>query len=233
LYHPPLHCQEKQSAGKKKTIIYLISPDEYNQSMNTHDRILAYLHENRAATVPGLSTLWGLTRPDIRHHIHNLIKEGSVEEVSSQAAQPARRGRREIAYRLCSSTGNSNYHNLCAALITLLLQGKTEMLQKEALEDLALILTGAPVSGDTLMQRLNNTVSWMRECGYHPRWEAAADGPRILFLHCPYASLVSDHPELCRLDQMVLAKLLGRGVAQTTKMDFNHSGSRVCTFISP
>jgi predicted ArsR family transcriptional regulator len=62
---------------------------------------------------------------------------------------------------------------------------------------------------------------------YEPRWEARAAGPEIILGHCPFASIIARHPELCQLD----AHLLEQGlVRQAAKLEPNQRGLPICIF---
>jgi predicted ArsR family transcriptional regulator len=60
---------------------------------------------------------------------------------------------------------------------------------------------------------------------YMARWEAGAEGPRVILGMCPYAALIEKHPELCRMDTAMLSAYLGQDVKQRTKL------SPVCVFV--
>jgi predicted ArsR family transcriptional regulator len=63
---------------------------------------------------------------------------------------------------------------------------------------------------------------------YHPRWEAGPQGPRLIFAHCPYAAIIQKHPELCRMDQHLLEKLMGDSAGQLFKI--GKDASSICVF---
>ena len=67
----------------------------------------------------------------------------------------------------------------------------------------------------------------LNEKHYQARWEAAADGPRVLFGRCPYAAVIDGHPELCQMDVKVLENFLGRDVQQSAKIEKGQGG---CVF---
>jgi predicted ArsR family transcriptional regulator len=66
---------------------------------------------------------------------------------------------------------------------------------------------------------------------YQARWEAGADGPRIVLGHCPYGTVIEKHPELCQMDGALLAKLLGGEVRQTAKLEKGAGGLPYCVFV--
>jgi predicted ArsR family transcriptional regulator len=70
-------------------------------------------------------------------------------------------------------------------------------------------------------------VEKLNEMHYQSRWEAGAEGPRVLFGRCPYAAVIEKHPELCRMDVNVLGNALGRELKQLGKIE---KGMGICVF---
>ena len=64
---------------------------------------------------------------------------------------------------------------------------------------------------------------------YQARWEAGAEGPRVIFGRCPYAKVIAGHPELCKMDIALLEKALGRPVIELQKNEAGVRGS--CPFL--
>jgi predicted ArsR family transcriptional regulator len=58
----------------------------------------------------------------------------------------------------------------------------------------------------------------MSEMNYQARWEAGAEGPRLILGQCPYTAIIEKHPELCKMDAAMLTDLLGRNVELRTKL---------------
>jgi len=65
---------------------------------------------------------------------------------------------------------------------------------------------------------------------YQARWDAHAQAPRILLHNCPYAAVLENHPELCRMDAYMIAQLLGLPVEQLARMDIFGSHPPACVF---
>ena len=203
---------------------------DYRTSPDTHDRILSYLEENRTANAATLCKQWGLTRADIRYHLINLLREGLIEQVPPVSQDHQKRGRPMHHYRLFVESGDENYQNLCAALLKVV---QCECLPKQGVDPLNLLvksLAPNPVLAHSLTHKMTMVVNWLNIRGYHARWEAAADGPHMKLFHCPYAALLQDHPELCRLDQLLLERLLDLAVRQTTRINPQFDHPRACVF---
>ena len=75
-----------------------------------------------------------------------------------------------------------------------------------------------------IAKRLNLTVEKLNQMNYHARWEAGAEGPRIIFGHCPYAAIVGKHPELCEMDTVLVEEYLGRPAERDQKSETHTSG---------
>jgi predicted ArsR family transcriptional regulator len=85
------------------------------------------------------------------------------------------------------------------------------------------------IAGQPLVRRLSVTVEKLNQLNYHAHWEAGAEGPRVIFAHCPYAAIVEKHPELCAMDRALLRECLGHSVTQIFKT--GKEGSSVCVFV--
>ena len=59
----------------------------------------------------------------------------------------------------------------------------------------------------------------LNEMHYQSRWEAGADGPRVIFGRCPYAAVIEGHPELCQMDANLLENMFGREVRQLGRIE--------------
>jgi len=87
-----------------------------------------------------------------------------------------------------------------------------------------------PARVENLTQRLYQTVRRLNELHYQARWEAWRGAPRLILGHCPYAAIIDQHPELCRLDAYLLEGLAGAQVEQTSKLAPDIQGALHCIF---
>jgi predicted ArsR family transcriptional regulator len=97
-------------------------------------------------------------------------------------------------------------------------------------EDLARhILNPGQFANLPIPKRLVLLVEKLDEMHYQARWEAGAEGPRVIFGRCPYAKVIDGHPEMCKIDLALLEMTLGRPVIQLQK---NEAGTRgLCPFL--
>lgn len=188
----------------------------------SRQKILDYLKRNRSVSSRELARVLQMTTANARHHLHILAADGRVEVISQRQEG---RGRPQKVYRLAGSLAGDNLSALADALLT---------------EGSGNIDTGAlgrrlageiPVAGGPLMRRLAATVERLNAMHYQSRWEAGAEGPRIVLANCPYAAIIAKHPELCQMDASLLSNLLGGQVRQTAKLEAGAGGLPYCVFV--
>lgn len=188
----------------------------------TRHKILDYLKRNRSVSSRELARALHMTPANARHHLGILAADGRVEVISRRQGG---KGRPEKVYRLAGTLVGDNLSALTDALLA-------EAAGKVDLETLGKRIAGEGIApGQPLMRRLASAVERLNGMHYQARWEAGAEGPRIVIGHCPYAAVVGKHPELCRMDAALLASLLGDGVRQTAKLEIGAGGLPYCVFV--
>ena len=190
--------------------------------ITTRQKILDYLKRNRTVSSRELARALQMTPANARYHLGILAADGRVEIVNQRQVG---RGRPEKVYRLAGTLIGDNLSALADALLTEA-DGKIQM---EALGER--IAGENAVTGQPLMRRLVSTVERLNEMHYQARWEAGAEGPRIVMGRCPYAAVIEKHPGLCRMDAALLAKLLSGEVRQTAKLESGAGGLPYCAFV--
>ena len=190
--------------------------------MNTvRQKVLAYIGKTRTASSREISRALKLSAATVRYHLRVLAADGRLE-IAAVRGRDAR-GRPEKIYSLPRSALGDNMAALSDALLA-------EMGSRVTVESLAERLAGETSSvNQPLAKKLNLTVEKLNQMKYHARWEAGPEGPRILFGHCPYALILEKHPELCRMDQVMLQKLTGQPARQIFRT--GKDGSTVCVFV--
>ncbi len=183
-------------------------------------KVLTYFSKTRTASAREISRALKMSAATVRHHLRVLASDGRLEMASAQGRNE--KGRPEKVYSLPRSALGDNL----AALSDVLL---AEAGSGARMEALAKRLVGeSNFAGQPLVKRLNLTVDKLNQMNYHSRWEAGSEGPRIIFSHCPYASVIEKHPELCRMDETMLKEWMDQPVAQISKA--GKDGSSVCVF---
>ena len=145
-----------------------------------------------------------------------------MEEVSLR--EPDGRGRPEKIFSLSQTAMGDNLSFLTAALLD-----KEPDLQQVG-ERLADSLGGHEAfQTGPMAKRLAALVQHLNEMHYQARWEAGAEGPRLLFGHCPYARVIAKHPEVCKIDLFFINSLLGQSVNQKERPKEVEPG--LCPFV--
>ena len=194
---------------------------------HTRQQIINYLQANRLSTSAELAQALQLTAANIRHHLSILEKEGFIETVGQQSGRG--RGRPLQVYALAEHALQDNLAGLASALLEML------AVTGDAPEHLGAVATKLLGPLDFAPQghaRLNQAVDQLNARNYRAKWEASPTGPRIILRNCPYAAILSAHPELCQLDAEILAQLLDQEVTQTARLERLPGGPPHCAFVT-
>ena len=186
-------------------------------------KVLAHLKKIRAASAREIARALNMSAPNVRHHLSVLCSDGRVDALGTAVNNREGRGRPEKMYSLSQAALGDNLSALSEALLA-------EAGSKVRVEAVAGRLIGdSNFAGQPIAKRLNLIVEKLNQMNYHARWEAGAGGPRILFGHCPYAAIITRHPELCAMDAALLKELFGDELEQIAKIE-NFQGT--CVFIT-
>ncbi|MBN2118813.1 MAG: ArsR family transcriptional regulator [Anaerolineales bacterium] len=184
-------------------------------------KVLTYLTKTQTASVHEIARSLKMSAATVRHHLRVLVSDGRLEMTSMRRREG--RGRPEKIYSLPRAALGNNLSALSEALLT-------EAGSGVRMEALARRLVGeSNFASQPLAKRLNLTVEKLNQMNYHARWEAGAEGPRLIFGHCPYAALIEKHPELCQMDAALLRECMGQPAAQVFRA--GKEGSSVCVFV--
>ncbi len=194
----------------------------------TRLRILAHFRKHQTASVRELSRSLGMTGANVRHHLTVLESNDLIEVVGLRKEG---RGRPMQVYGLSRRVLGDGLDNLAGALFDVWLDGTTDEMREAALRSVAARLAGVTGADVPVMMRLIRAVERLNELRYQARWEASAAGPRLILGHCPYAAIIADHPELCRMDAFFFEARLGSSVVQTAKLQLSDKGLPFCAFL--
>jgi predicted ArsR family transcriptional regulator len=184
-------------------------------------KVLTYLTKNRAASAREISRSLKMSAAAVRHHLRVMFADGRLEMESVRGREG--RGRPEKVYSIPQAALGDNLSALANVLLT-------EAGSGIRVDALAKRLAGEDVfASQPMAKRLNLVVEKLNQMNYHARWEAGAEGPRIIFGHCPYASVVDQHPVLCEMDVNLLSRLVSRPVLTESKSETQKSG--FCPFV--
>jgi predicted ArsR family transcriptional regulator len=189
--------------------------------ITARQKVLAHLKRTRAASAREIARALKMSAPNVRHHLSVLCSDGRVELTGLNNREG--RGRPEKMYSLSAAALGDNL----AALANALLTEAGKKLNVDALANH--ILNSSQFANLPITRRLVLLVEKLDEMHYQARWEAGAEGPRVIFGRCPYARVIEGHPELCKMDAALLAAALGRPVMLLPKSE---AGSRgLCPFL--
>lgn len=187
----------------------------------SRQRILAYLKKNRAASAREIARGLKMSAPNVRHHLSVLTSDRRVE--LSAVNNRAGRGRPEKIYSLAQTALGDNF----TALADALLLESGSRLKIEALA--AHLMDSSEFANLSTVKKLNVLVEKLNGMHYQSRWEAGAEGPRVILGRCPYARVISKHPLLCKMDTAMLSGALGRPVERLSKAESAAQGA--CPFV--
>ena len=194
---------------------------------STRQRILEQISSKHSLSAAELSLALGTTPANIRHHLAILLKEGAIEILDRRPG--ASRGRPTYIYALAQQARAHNLDKLADALLLELLEGLQPGERLAALRRIAERL-GKQAGSGSLTGRLNTCVRLLNEMNYQARWEARSSGPRLVLAHCPYATILPQHPELCQVDASLLESALASTVVQTARLAPGRQGGKECIF---
>ena len=195
----------------------------------TRQRIMNYLKDNHKATVVELSSVFQMTSANIRYHLSVLENKGQVEVIGQN--EPDGRGRPNLIYIPTRQSQEHGLDLIADALLENLVEEKSGKQINAGLHQIADKLraeVSAPHQSITL--RLGVAVERMNELRYEAHWEAHAESPRIFLGQCPYATIIDQHPELCRIDKYLLEGILDCKVEQIEKISRQVNGITQCVF---
>jgi predicted ArsR family transcriptional regulator len=186
-------------------------------------KVLAHLKKTRSASAREIARALNMSAPNVRHHLSVLCSDGRVDALGTAVNNREGRGRPEKMYSLSQAALGDNLSALTNALLTEAGSG----VNVEALA--SHILNSSQFANLPVAKRLVLLVEKLDEMHYQARWEAGAEGPRVIFGRCPYAKVIDGHPELCKMDAVLLEKSLGRPVSRSPKNET--VGHGLCPFV--
>ena len=194
----------------------------------TRYHLIEYMRTRKVVSAVELARVFKISAADARHHLASMEDEGVVAVVDTRAHG---RGRPTQLYRLTCDINRNNLGALCYAALSAALDGIPEHGRDAVLQKIAADLAGGfPRKDGNLTHRLAYAVRCLNEMNYQARWEAHIDAPRILISHCPYSKVASSHPEICRMDALVINKVLGQPVTLSNTTGNVETGEQLCVF---
>jgi predicted ArsR family transcriptional regulator len=169
-----------------------------------------------------------MTGANVRHHLAVLE---SIDLIEIIGMRKEARGRPLHVFGLSRQVQGDGLDKLAGTLFDIWLGGLVDDKREAALRSVAERLAGNTDVMVPVTKRLVRAVARLNELHYQARWEASAAGPRAILGHCPYAAIIAEYPELCRMDAFLLETMFGSSVTQTAKLQLNEKGLPYCTFL--
>ena len=189
--------------------------------ITARQKVLAHLKKARPASAREIARALKMSAPNVRHHLSVLRSDGRVEFVAVNNREG--RGRPEKMYSLSQAALGDNLSALASALLT-------EAGKKLNVDAIARhILDSSQFINLPVTKKLVLLVEKLNEMHYQARWEAGAEGPRVIFGRCPFAKIIENHPELCQIDRAMLELALSRPIIQISKSEASARG--LCPFV--
>jgi len=195
----------------------------------TRQKVLNLIRQGSPTSARQIASKLDMTEANVRHHLAVLDRDGLIN-VQGKLKRNGR-GRPEKLFSLNERLRGDNLTLLSDGLLDLLLDNRSGQELEKILRSLGQKIKSKLNIIDRsrlLASRLPLLIDNLSTNHYQARWEAGAEGPRVLFGRCPYASVIRSHPELCRMDQYLLEDLAGVSAKQTAKI--GEQRSLVCRF---
>ncbi len=176
---------------------------------STTGEITRYLAKNTAASTKDLSQALQSTEQNIRYHLEKMIKSGIIQSIKDKELSTKSAGRKRLVYSLTLNAYPNNHTRLLGAILKVLKKSRVANHLEITLRAVAYEMFPENKSCSSHIERLNDAVERLNFHHYNAHWEAGFDGPLFIFQHCPYAPLLTAHPELCQLDCQILHHLTG------------------------
>ena len=194
-------------------------------------RVLNYLKNQRSASAAQIGRGLNMSAANVRHHLSIMLADGRITLIGEK--RRGGRGRPVKSYGLSEKSLGDNFALLSDAILGELLNGLSPVKRDGMLNAIAKTLAVQFEANNLnipVTKRLAIIVDKLNELHYQARWEAGPQGPRILFAHCPYAAIIEKHPELCRMDEILVGNLMNAKACQLAKIGQQPIGSPYCVF---
>lgn len=197
---------------------------------STRDRILQTLLTHPRSTITELADEVGINAISVRHHIASLQAEGliSVDEERHGVGRPHQ------VYNLTESGSEkfpTNYLRLTTKILDQMKSTLPAPVVDKLFTEIALDMSSNyhdMAANLTLEEKLNLIKNLLSREGFTVDWEKTGDEYRIHEISCPYYHVGQNHPEVCKVDQTMIASILSIPVE---KINCLLLGNDHCTYV--
>lgn len=201
---------------------------------STRERVLYTLLRKHRCTINDLAEAVDINPISVRHHITKLEADRLVasEEERHGVGRPRR------VYYL-TEAGLERFPTRYMRLTVRLLEQLKEtmpstmvnnlfsQMAQDLAEDFA---SNADLDGLTMEERLGIMTDLLTEEGFEIEWERKGEQYHIREISCPYLHVGQTHPEICRVDQTLISKVLE---VPAEKIKCVLDGDSHCTYVVP
>jgi DeoR family transcriptional regulator, suf operon transcriptional repressor len=198
----------------------------------TRERILQTLLANPHSTINDIAGAVSINPISVRHHIINLLADGSIEVAEERHGV----GRPRLVYSL-SERGLEKFPTRYVSLTNRLLDQIKETLPEQQVSRIFSQLADGMASTYaekaqkmTLDQRLQYVREILAQEGFTIEWERSNGMIKIHEITCPYLQVGQSHPEVCTVDQTIISTILKIPAEKITCV---LSGDAHCTYVIP
>ncbi len=196
---------------------------------STRERILQTLLNHPRSSINDLADAVGINAISVRHHLTNMQAEGTV------IAEEERHGvgRPRLVYSL-TEKGVERFPTRYLRLTNRLLEQIKEKLPEPAVQQLFAKMADElakeyveKAANLPMDQRLNYLKQTLIQEGFILEWEEKEGYYEIRELSCPYYHVSQNHPEVCVVDQTLIASILKTPIRKTGCV---LQGDQFCTY---
>ncbi len=202
--------------------------------ITARQRILAYIRRVGPVSAGSIGQALGMSAATVRYHLGVLTSDGRIE-TDSTIESGRLRGRPRKFYRLSDSIWGDNMAMLSSVLLEIWARSRSKPTESradvKALADTLREHMGPLDETLAATKRIEQLVENLKKAHYEARWEAGAQGPRIIFGRCPYAEIIDEHPYLCDMDRFLLGGAMDADVEQRAKIRRKAGESDRCIFV--
>jgi len=179
---------------------------------STREKIVKKLLTNPRSTIISLADSVGINGISVRHHLTSLQAEGLVSAEEERHGV----GRPRLVYSLTElgiEKFPSNYLKLTNRLID-----QIKLVVSKQQFDSIFSLLAENLSKDHLDEvsslpfeaKLNQVKNILANEGFIIEWEKTNDQYKIRMINCPYYHVGLTHPEVCKIDQVIISTLISK-----------------------
>ena len=192
----------------------------------TRSRIIDTIRVKQAVSAIELSRILGMTGANIRHHLAVLKANRLVEVIGRQYEG---RGRPVDIYGISSIFLGNGMEQLACAL----LDECPENDQDKYLGSIGRRMgEGFHHDPEPFVSRLlTEFCGFLNRMNYQARWEAGATGAQLILGRCPFRAILDEHPEICKIDMIMIETCLDSKVVQEKRLERTRNGLTQCVFM--